>query len=516
MSNIADIDRELQDLELAINSTSTPDQFASPAGSRAHSPVRWPYMDDEEGIEGFNVPAAFRREEKTPQPKRGVEIWALEYVSPVDGNLMCPICHCPFEDPRQLECDHTFCKECLDMAFHGQRNQPHTSCPTCRTYARRDRAKPVPRFVMRLLDELVVICPNKHCPREIARGDIEDHVSKYCDHTLVDCPDSTCYDKQERRLLDAGCMHITLDCDDCGVSLRRMDLQDHQRYHCPERFTTCPACSEAIPQPELSSHITDSCTSALVSCPGHAFGCPYSAERPDVVQHALACPIAAITPHLSAQKALQEDQAAQNKLLQRKVKILEGGFSAMQNILYGDSTTSPSPNVANPPLDLNDPTLTSLTSPTTTATNPVPPFDSPTTHLLSLHESLRAELSRLEAALGELDAKTTMMLINEGLRNKEDMAHANAAINGMRMQLHWLTSARLQQNQLQQTPSMGGMRSSTMSAAGPSGTTRVRAGAAVGSGGGSVVRDEGHDWDVGGGLVAPVLGTRRLSEQTKL
>ena len=35
--------------------------------------------------------------------------------------------------------------------------------------------------------------------------------------------------------------------------------------------------------------------------------------------------------------------------------------------------------------------------------------------------------------------------MNETLRFKEDMAHANAAINGLRVQMHWLTSERLMQ-----------------------------------------------------------------------
>jgi len=384
-----------------------------------------------------------------------------------------------------------------------------------------------------LLDELVVKCPNKHCPREVARGDVEDHVAKYCEYTLVDCPDSTCYQKQERRLLDSGCMHIVLDCDDCAITLRRMELEDHLRYYCPERFTTCPSCSELISQPELASHISESCPDALIDCPGHAFGCAFSAARSNMDQHTHLCSIAAIAPYLSAQKVTQEEQAAQNKLLQRKVDILEGGFTAMQNILYGDAnnptSSSPSASAAtNPPLDFNDPSLTALASSSTpanntTATNPpAAPFDNPTTHLLSLHESLRAELSRLEAALGELDAKTTMMAINESLRTKEDMAHANAAINGMRMQLHWLTSARLQQNQQQflQRPGMAGMRSSSM--AGPSGSTAAGPSAAApsgnlrGSGLGGGIRGEAHDWDVGGGLMAPGLGLRRMSEQTKL
>ena len=39
------------------------------------------------------------------------------------------------------------------------------------------------------------------------------------------------------------------------------------------------------------------------------------------------------------------------------------------------------------------------------------------------------------------------MVMNESLRAKEDMAHMNAAVGSLRVQLHWLMSARLQNQQ---------------------------------------------------------------------
>jgi len=75
------------------------------------------------------------------------------------------------------------------------------------------------------------------------------------------------------------------------------------------------------------------------------------------------------------------------------------------------------------------------------------PFDSTAHHLLCLHESLREEVNRVSAAVSEVDAKASMMVLNESLRVKEDLSHTNAAIGSMRMQLHWLMSARLQNQQ---------------------------------------------------------------------
>ncbi|KAL6719260.1 hypothetical protein ACLMJK_003497 [Lecanora helva] len=68
-------------------------------------------------------------------------------------------------------------------------------------------------------------------------------------------------------------------------------------------------------------------------------------------------------------------------------------------------------------------------------------------HLLCLHESLRQEVSRVSNAISEVDTKASMMVMNESLRVKEDFARNNAAIGGMRMQLHWLMAAKLQEQQ---------------------------------------------------------------------
>lgn len=68
-----------------------------------------------------------------------------------------------------------------------------------------------------------------------------------------------------------------------------------------------------------------------------------------------------------------------------------------------------------------------------------------TTYLLSLHESLRDEVSQLSRAITDLDARASMTIMNECLRIKEDMAHTSAAVNSVRMQVQWLMSPRLHQ-----------------------------------------------------------------------
>lgn len=77
-------------------------------------------------------------------------------------------------------------------------------------------------------------------------------------------------------------------------------------------------------------------------------------------------------------------------------------------------------------------------------------YTSATTYLLSLHESLREEVTQLSQALTDLDARASMAIMNECLRIKEDMAHTNAAVTSVRMQVQWLMNPRLHHGQQQQ------------------------------------------------------------------
>lgn len=135
-------------------------------------------------------------------------------------------------------------------------------------------------------------------------------------------------------------------------------------------------------------------------------------------------------------------------MLRRKIDILEGGLVAIHSLIYENPL---SPADGNHQTNPSQAGLSSAASSedNSNALTDVPPFDSSIHHLLSLHESLREEVSRVADAVTALDARASMMLINEELRAKQDMAHTNAVISSMRAQLHWLASARLQaQNRL--------------------------------------------------------------------
>jgi len=69
--------------------------------------------------------------------------------------------------------------------------------------------------------------------------------------------------------------------------------------------------------------------------------------------------------------------------------------------------------------------------------------------LLSLHESLRDEVTRVAGALHELDARHNITMFSENLRLKEDIAFLDAQVSGLFGQVGWLMNTRLQAQQAQ-------------------------------------------------------------------
>ncbi|KAF2686584.1 hypothetical protein K458DRAFT_297784 [Lentithecium fluviatile CBS 122367] len=454
-----------------------------------------------------------RKQSATKQPP---DLSLLQYVSKPDSNLMCLICHCPFSDPLQLECEHIFCGDCLhtweaqqaQQAQQRNRELADRKCPTCRTKYTGTRA--VPKIIASMLDELVVNCPHTRagCKWVDQRSNVKDHVMLYCEYTPVACSSFDCRHHIAQKDYHKGCLHYTVSCEQCHTSMMKKDLEvcvtDHQRTACAGRSTNCPHCSCELLRLDLKAHIKDVCGKVVVPCQGAIVGCAFSAERAEVVTHEKGCPMATMAPHFRDQQARIERNEARLEPLSRKVGILEDGLSNITNMLYpanaNDSSypvTNPlDPNTSEPfppaslvptpdfrlppasfpPVPPNDTSQTPFQNPSQ------PPFDSQVHHLLTLHDSLREEVSRIANALTECEGRTNMMVINESQRVKDEMLHTNAAINGMRMQLHWLMSATLHQRTSSSASSSTGRAAASTSASG-SGSAPTQGASRSGTGG---------------------------------
>ena len=362
-----------------------------------------------------------------------VDLRALEYVDSYDHNLMCAICHSPFVRPVTLECEHVFCQRCISETMFHQGQDLRTdsaTCPSCRRKLHHPATTPVTKILNHILDELRVNCPYRSagCQEIKHRGQIQDHVDKYCDYVEVECPLENCLLTVQRKdTREQRCLHGLVRCGDCRMSFLEKELESHRERHCEAGRVPCPDCKTQICRRDLAGH-AEICPEAVFPCGAAQYGCDFSAKAETLLEHVNTCPLVKLVPFLKMQNERLEAHEAALKHLRHKNSILETSFSTIQE------TLNPSNN------------LIDLPSSSTTGSD-TGPFDSTAHHLLSLHESLREEVNRVSAAVEQLDAKASMMIMNANLTIKEDLSHTNAAITGMRMQLHWLISARLQNQQ---------------------------------------------------------------------
>ena len=362
-----------------------------------------------------------------------VDLRALEYVSPYDHNLMCAICYCPFVDAVRLPCEHVFCLHCVNdaMKISGSGFRPSSvNCPSCRRRTHASEMVSMPKILARMLDDMLVRCPLKDegCNEHIQRCEVQQHVDKKCAYSEVECPAENCLLSILRRDVEKQrCLHGLLQCEDCNQFFMERDLETHRTLHCEAGRTLCPDCKTQVLLRDIDQHV-ESCPEAIFPCTAAEYGCDFIARRTALDQHSGTCALAKLVPFLQKQNERLGAHEAALKSLRHRNSILETSFSNFQE------TLSPTADHVDAPLSSASASSASASSASASDTGP---FDSTVHHLFCLQESLREEVSRVSAALSELDARTTMTVVNESMRVKEDISHMNAAIRGMRVQLHF-------------------------------------------------------------------------------
>ncbi|KAK0281982.1 hypothetical protein LTR35_007079 [Friedmanniomyces endolithicus] len=256
-----------------------------------------------------------------------VDLRLLDYLLPLDLNLTCAICRCPFIDPVILtECDHCFCRECIRQTWLAAPTTPTSAgghyapvgnrgnCPGCRTPAKlalksdngTGTGNGTIKILVNIIDDLLVRCPHsaEGCPAVVKRGEVIDHVRIYCEYT-----------QQAEGML-------------------KSELEVHWSSGCEGRKVDCLLCHKAVLSLDLEMHVKDTCSAVELRCPGTGLGCTDRSKRHEAVAHAKDCIFARLAPVFAAQQQRIDDQEASQRITSRKLEVLESGFEAVRSLLY--------------------------------------------------------------------------------------------------------------------------------------------------------------------------------------
>jgi TNF receptor-associated factor 5 len=366
----------------------------------------------------------------------GVDFRALGYIGPVDENLMCPICHAPLVDPVDTECDHTFCRSCIRQALSHSEICPIDRYPLVRQ-ASLSRSH---KIVINQLDALLVKCIC--CESPIPRSMLSNHVERYCKDALVKCPGKTCDEVVKRELSDKGCLHYDVTCPDCEEVSQEISMRNHRERLCKERQKECGHCSAEILRCKESEHMAE-CPDVMASCQWAEYGCQHESKRKDLQDHAAECSFRVVGPMADMLKkeinALQSEVRAlteKDQIQERRIKFLESG----QKDTYR-------------PLDYPEMSSHAVTLPDSATAEPL---DSANEYLLSLVEAQENRVSQLSAGMTDLEAKQTMMLFNETIPIKNELAEIRSTQQVVSMHVRWLLNFRRQENQKRYVGGGGG------------------------------------------------------------
>ncbi|RPA72430.1 hypothetical protein BJ508DRAFT_419471 [Ascobolus immersus RN42] len=349
-----------------------------------------------------------------------LDLRTLRYVSPPDDNLCCPICHSPFLDPIQTRCRHTFCSDCIAEALKNSE-----TCPIDRKPITDEGLSPAPILIANMVNDLVVYCPNAEngCTETVPRHLVEGHVRETCGWVQVECGVGGCKEMVRRNETSMECLHRLVKCEFCLEEVRRMDLDIHYDT-CAGISTDCPHCLTDYKRSDWKSHV-QSCPEASIPCSSSVYGCPTILPRREMARHESTCSFVHLTPVFRRHESQISELALENRMLRRRLDLLYPRATQPESNTNSEEPQGPSV------------------------------LDEQTYHILSEQEHLRTDLDRLSESMVALEMKHTMHFINENMRVKEEMVAMRTAINGVRMQMHWLLNMRAQAPFQPMMPMMG-------------------------------------------------------------
>ena len=203
------------------------------------------------------------------------------FVSDVDENLVCVICHDVVENPRSgCSQGHMFCAACIESWVET------SGCPTCpvdREHLPPDKLislKPVQNVIM----NLQVCCKNANQAKDHAEvSEPSPKKAKVSDSQFAE----SCVWNGKLSELNTHrevCPFVIVECSNsevgCKRKLPRRNLVEHEQV-CGFREVSCEHCCDTMPAIQMGDHLEE-CEEMEVECGN---GCGFHCVRKEEQNH---------------------------------------------------------------------------------------------------------------------------------------------------------------------------------------------------------------------------------------
>lgn len=199
----------------------------------------------------------------------------------LNENLICGINKGILENPINLNCGHSFCKECITTWLKIKK-----VCPLCMkdiNYDINDRAT---NYILKnIIDNLEINCTEKTCDWSGNLGSLQNHYNE-CLFIKIKCKNSKCKHTDIRENMikhELECDYQIVECDDCKIKMEKNMVNYHNDI-CLEKSFDCHHCKKKIKKIESLKH-QKNCDYYIVECPYKHFGCTGTFYKKDLEQH---------------------------------------------------------------------------------------------------------------------------------------------------------------------------------------------------------------------------------------
>ncbi|WKX98814.1 hypothetical protein Q1695_014028 [Nippostrongylus brasiliensis] len=212
--------------------------------------------------------------------------YEISFKEGLPYDCTCAVCEQALRGPVITKCEHTFCKQCLDLS-NGQ-----IPCPTCQSPIEPDSLKPDKKKHIQV-QSLLVKCPFVRfgCEWTGPLKEMQKHAEN-CDWQGVPC--SNCNKLIAQRELNSHlseCQKTRGKCSYCNMMVKTASMEKHLKI-CPKMIISCPFQCGLMDRTreEIEEHRA-SCPNVDNACPFAELGCTYIGDKTTVQQHLAEEPI---------------------------------------------------------------------------------------------------------------------------------------------------------------------------------------------------------------------------------